>query len=307
MSQTSSAGRADTNTLHRAITGLLVIGPLAAVAVTVPLLWGRAVHARDLVLAVVLYVVTGHGVTVGFHRMFTHRSFRPTRALKIVLGIAGSMAVEGSIVSWVANHRRHHVFSDADGDPHSPQRYGNGVSAQIRGFVHAHVGWLFAGDSSPAERFAPDLLRDRDVTLLSRLFPLFALASLAVPFLIGWGLSRTLVGGLTALLWAGLVRMAVLHHVTWSVNSICHMFGTRPFRTDDQSRNVAALAIVSMGESWHNLHHALPASARHGVRRGELDSSAALIRVFERAGWATHVRWPSAERLAERLAVGAAV
>jgi stearoyl-CoA desaturase (delta-9 desaturase) len=205
----------------------------------------------------------------------------------------------------VANHRRHHMFSDGDGDPHSPNRHGAGAAAQLRGFVHAHVGWLFGGGTSPAERFAPDLLRDRDITVLSRLFPLFAVASLAIPFLLGWGLSRTLVGGLTALLWAGLVRMAVLHHVTWSVNSICHMFGRRPFATKDRSRNFAPLAIASMGESWHNLHHAFPSSARHGVGRGQLDSSAALIRVFERVGWASRVRWPTAERLAASVAVSA--
>jgi stearoyl-CoA desaturase (delta-9 desaturase) len=287
----------ETTALQRVITGLLVIGPLVAVVISVPLLWGRAVHPRDLVLAVVLYAVTGHGVTVGFHRLFTHRSFKPTRPLKIALAIAGSMAIEGSIVSWVANHRRHHMFSDTDGDPHSPHGRGVGVLGQIRGFAHAHVGWLFRGTSSSAERFAPDLLRDPDIALVSRLFPVFAAASLALPFLLGWGLSRTLVGGLTALLWAGLVRMAALHHVTWSVNSVCHMFGRAPWATNDRSRNFAPLAIVSMGESWHNLHHAHPSSARHGIGRGEYDSSAALIGVFERVGWATKVLWPTAERL----------
>lgn len=297
MSGTVPIEGAETTALQRAITGLLVIGPLVAVVISVPLLWGRAVHPRDLVLAVVLYAVTGHGVTVGFHRLFTHRSFKPTRPLKIALAIAGSMAIEGSIVSWVANHRRHHMFSDTNGDPHSPHDRGVGVLGQIRGFVHAHVGWLFRGTSSSAERFAPDLLRDPDIALVSRLFPVFAAASLALPFLLGWGLSRTLVGGLTALLWAGLVRMAALHHVTWSVNSVCHMFGRAPWATNDRSRNFAPLAIVSMGESWHNLHHAYPSSARHGIGRGEFDSSAALIGVFERVGWATKVRWPTAERL----------
>ena len=296
------AGPSAATTMQRGITALLVVGPLVAVATAVPLLWGRVVHLRDVVLAVVLYAVTGHGVTVGFHRMFTHRSFTPNRPLKIALGIAGSMAVEGSIVSWVSNHRRHHMFSDKDGDPHSPHRYGSGVRAQLRGFAHAHVGWLFGGDDSPPERFAPDLLRDRDVAVLSRLFPVFALASLTIPFLAGWGLSGQLMGGLTALLWAGLVRMALLHHVTWSVNSVCHMFGRRPYTAKDKSRNFAPLAVLSMGESWHNFHHAFPASARHGAGRGQLDSSAAVIRAFERLGWASKVRWPSEERLALRAA-----
>jgi stearoyl-CoA desaturase (delta-9 desaturase) len=285
---------------QQTITAALVIGPFVAVAAAVPLLWGSVIHVRDVVLAVVLYAVTGHGVTVGFHRMFTHRSFKATRPLKIVLAVAGSMAVEGSLVSWVANHRRHHMFSDREGDPHSPHGHGSGLRGQLRGFAHAHIGWLFKTDNSPPERFAPDMLRDRDVLIISRLFPLLALASFAIPFLAGWGLSGKVAGGLTALLWAGLVRMAVLHHVTWSVNSICHMFGRRPHEADDRSTNFAPLAIISMGESWHNLHHAYPSSARHGAERGQLDSSAALIRIFEKAGWATKVRWPR-ERLASSL------
>ncbi|HET7487180.1 MAG TPA: acyl-CoA desaturase [Acidimicrobiales bacterium] len=289
---------------QRGITAALVVAPLVAVALAVSLLWGRALHPRDVVLGVVLYAVTGHGVTVGFHRMFTHRSFKPSRPLKIALGVAGSMALEGSIVSWVANHRRHHVFSDRDGDPHSPHAFGTGVVAQLRGFAHAHVGWLFSTADSPPERYAADLLRDPDITLLSRLFPVFAVVSLAIPFLAGWGLSGQLMGGVTALVWAGLVRMALLHHVTWSVNSVCHMFGRRPFAADDRSRNFAPLAILSMGESWHNLHHAYPSSARHGVGRGQIDTSAAVIRAFERLGWATKVRWPTAERLASVVMPG---
>ena len=282
----------------RIVTALLVIGPLAGVSAVVPSLWGRAVHLRDLVLALVLYAVTGHGVTVGFHRMFTHGSFKANRPLKIVLAVAGSMAVEGSLISWVANHRRHHVFSDRPGDPHSPHLHGQGLTGQLRGLAHAHVGWLFRSDPTPAERYAPDLLRDRDVTVISALFPLLALISLALPFLVGWGLSGSPVGGVTTLVWAGLVRMALLHHVTWSVNSICHMFGRQPFTAKDHSRNFAPLAVLSMGESWHNLHHAYPTSARHGVGRGQIDSSAGLIRLFEHAGWASKVRWPNPDRLA---------
>lgn len=294
----SSAARAPAAFIPQAITALLIVGPVAAVAVALPILWGHAVHPRDIVIAAVLYAVTGHGVTVGFHRMFTHRGFTATRALKITLAVAGSMAVQGNVVSWVANHRRHHVNSDGPGDPHSPHTSGSGVAGQVRGFLHAHMGWLFKADEASVERYAADLLRDRDIVRVSRLFPVFALASLALPFAIGALLSLSLMGGLTALLWAGLVRMAVLHHVTWSVNSICHMFGRKPFASGDRSRNVAALSIISMGESWHNLHHAYPNSARHGVLRHQFDSSARLIRVFEKAGWATNVRWPTPERLA---------
>lgn len=287
----------------RVVTALLIVGPVAAVGVAVPILWGRAVHPRDIVLAVILYAVTGHGVTVGFHRLFTHRGFTPKRALKITLAVAGSMAIQGSLVSWVANHRRHHVNSDGPGDPHSPHTSGSGLAGQVRGFVHAHVGWLFKGDATVAERFAADLLRDRDAVFVSKLFPVFALASLALPFAVGALLSLSLMGGLTAFLWAGLVRMALLHHVTWSVNSICHMFGRKPFVSSDESRNVAVLAIISMGESWHNLHHAYPSSARHGVLRHQFDSSARLIRVFEKAGWATNVRWPTTTRLSALTAM----
>jgi stearoyl-CoA desaturase (delta-9 desaturase) len=279
--------------LPRAITGLLILAPVAAVAVSVPLLWGHAVHLRDLIMAAVLYAITGHGVTVGFHRLFAHRGFTPKRPLKIVLAIAGSMAIEGSVISWVANHRRHHVYSDKPGDPHSPHATAKGVLGPLRGFAHAHVGWLFANDPSSPERYAADLVRDRDISIVSKLFPVFAVASLGIPFGIGWISSRTLAGALTALVWAGLVRMALLHHVTWSVNSICHMVGKRPFDTKDKSRNVPALAIISMGEAWHNLHH-----ARHGVLRGQLDSSARLIRTFEKLGWVTRVHWPTAEKLA---------
>jgi stearoyl-CoA desaturase (delta-9 desaturase) len=288
------------------ITAMVVIGPVVAVVAGMCLLWGRALHPRDLVLGGVLFFLTGHGVTVGFHRLFTHRGFTPNRPLKIVLAVAGSMAIEGSVTSWVANHRRHHMFSDRPGDPHSPQLKRGARFGRLRGLLHAHVGWLFGHDDTAVERYAPDLLRDRDVRVISKLFPVLALASLALPFGLGWLLSgRTIVGALTALLWAGLVRMTLLHHITWSVNSVCHVFGRKPFKANDESRNFAPLAIVAMGESWHNFHHASPSSARHGVLRGQVDSSAALIRLFERAGWATKVRWPSEDQIAEARAEAA--
>jgi stearoyl-CoA desaturase (delta-9 desaturase) len=284
--------------VRRVSTAVLIVGPLVGIGVAIPLLWGRAVTLLDLVLALVLYVVTGHGITVGFHRMFTHRSFRPNRGLKIALGIVGSMAVQGSIVSWTANHRRHHAHSDRPGDPHSPHQVVTGFVPRVRGFLHAHVGWLFGVDDTSPARFAADLLKDRDVVVLDRLFPLVAIGSLALPFLAGLTLTASLHGAVTAFVWAGLVRMALLHHVTWSINSVCHVTGRHPFVTGDRSGNVAVLALASMGESWHNFHHALPSSARHGVGRWELDSSARLIRVFEHLGWASKVHWPSPERIA---------
>jgi stearoyl-CoA desaturase (delta-9 desaturase) len=215
-----------------------------------------------------------------------------------VLLSTGSMAVEGSVIGWVATHRRHHAFSDRPGDPHSPHEYGPGPSAQLRGFVHAHVGWLFKADPTSAARYAPDLLADADTRIISRLFPIFAVASLAAPFFLGWTFTGALSGALTAFLWAGLARMMLLHHVTWSVNSICHMFGSKPATQKDESTNFAPLGIISFGEAWHNFHHAFPRSARHGALAHQVDPAAAVIRLCERAGWATEVRWPTASQLA---------
>lgn len=278
---------------QQALTLAIVIGPAMAVLLAVVLLWGRALDLTDVLLGLVLYLVSGFGITVGYHRLFTHGAFKSKRVLKIALAVAGSLAVEGSVTSWVATHRRHHMFSDQAGDPHSPHRYGSGALAITRGLVFAHVGWLFSSDVSNSDRYAPDIVRDRDLQRVSRLFPLLALASLAVPFGIGYALSGTVVGGLMALVWAGLVRMALLHHVTWSINSLCHTFGRRPEATSDASRNLWVLAIISLGESWHNIHHAHPAWARHGAGPGMVDPSAWLIRGFERLGWATKVRWPT--------------
>ncbi|MGO8870011.1 MAG: acyl-CoA desaturase [Acidimicrobiales bacterium] len=280
---------------QKLVTVAIVAGPAVALAVVIPLLWGHAVHLSDLVIALVLYLVTGFGITVGFHRLFTHRSFGPRRALKIALAVLGSMAVEGSVTSWVATHRRHHIYSDQSGDPHSPHRYGYRGAALWRGIAFSHVGWLFVSDASSAARYAPDLLRDRDIQRIDRLFPFLAVASLAVPFGIGYALSGTLAGAVAALLWAGLVRMALLHHVTWSVNSLCHVFGRRTDATPDRSTNLWPLAVVSLGDSWHNVHHAHPSWARHGAHRGMVDPSAWLIRRFEQFGWAAKVRWPSAD------------
>ncbi len=275
-----------------------MISPLVALGVAVPLLWGHVIHLRDVLLAAAFYVVSAVGVTVGFHRMLTHRSFRPNRVLKILLATAGSTALEGGVIGWVAAHRRHHRFSDAIGDPHSPHRYGTGAWAQTRGFLWAHVGWLFSRDLTSSKRYAPDLLRDRDLVVLDRLFPVVAVASLGLPFALGWWISGTWAGAVGVLVWAGVLRMALLHHVTWSINSVCHMFGRRRFASGDQSTDFAPLALISLGESWHNFHHACPSSARHGVLPRQLDLSANLIGVFERLGWATHVRWPDAATIA---------
>lgn len=281
----------------------LVLAPLVAVGYGGVVFWHHGIGWLDLILAVVLYLITGFGLTVGFHRMLTHGSFRPTRALKVVLAVAGSMGVEGSVFTWVAQHRRHHAYADRPGDPHSPWRYGTGLMPQLKGLGYAHVGWFFAANPSEPERWIPDLLADPDLAFISRTAALWSVLSLAIPFAVGWVATGTLAGASLALLWAGVVRMAVLHHVTWGVNSIAHMFGGHPFRTRDRSVNVPLLAIVSLGEGWHNGHHAYPTLARHGVDPGQIDSSAALIRVFERLGWATEVHWPTPSRLEARRIV----
>jgi stearoyl-CoA desaturase (delta-9 desaturase) len=283
---------AEVHPSQKVITAAIVAGPPVALGLAVWWLWGGVVDLTDVVIALVLYVVTGFGITVGFHRLFTHRGFAPHRVLKIALAVLGSMAVEGSVTSWVATHRRHHMFSDQSGDPHSPHRYGHRGSALLRGLAFSHVGWLFISDASSTERYAPDMLKDRDMVRIGRLFPFLALASLAVPFGIGYAVSGSWVGAVTALIWAGLVRMAVLHHVTWSVNSLCHTFGRRTDATSDRSTNLWPLAIVSLGDAWHNVHHAHPSWARHGAYPGMVDPSAWLIGRFERWGWVTRVRWP---------------
>jgi stearoyl-CoA desaturase (delta-9 desaturase) len=279
-----------------------LLGPVIALAVGVVLaaFAGIGPGWLDLGLALVFYAITGFGVTVGFHRYFTHRSFKARRPLRIALAVAGSMAVEGSVTSWVADHRRHHAHSDHAGDPHSPWRFGTSRRALIKGIWWAHVGWLFADVESSRARFAPDLEADPDIRRINRIFPVWVLLSLLGPALLGGLITLSWTGAFTAFVWAGLVRMLLLHHVTWAVNSICHVIGKRPFASRDKSGNVAALAILSFGDSWHNLHHAEPTSARHGVDHGQFDLSAELIRGFERLGWAYDVRWPNAQRLDQR-------
>ncbi|WP_374202826.1 acyl-CoA desaturase [Saccharothrix sp. S26] len=280
---------------------LFAVIPALALAAAVPLAWGWGLGWVDIGLAVFFYTLTCLGVTIGFHRYFTHGAFRATRGLRIALAVVGSMAMQGPVIGWVADHRRHHAYADREGDPHSPWLFGTSASALAKGFWHAHMGWLFQRELTNAARFAPDLLADEDMQRVNRWFPALTVVTLLAPGIAGGLITWSWWGALTGFFWAGLVRVAVLHHVTWSVNSICHMIGDRPFTSRDKSANFWPLAILSMGESWHNSHHADPTCARHGVRRGQIDISARLIRVFEVFGWATHVRWPRPERLARTL------
>jgi stearoyl-CoA desaturase (delta-9 desaturase) len=277
---------------------VFVIVPMLALLVAIPVAWGWGLGWTDIALAAVFYCLSGLGVTVGYHRYFTHGSFKATRGLRVALAVAGSLALQGPIITWVADHRRHHAFSDKEGDPHSPWLYGTSPIALARGFWHAHMGWLFERDKTNAERFAPDLLGDRDIRAVQLLFVPLTVVSLALPGLLGGLITWSWAGALSALFWAGLVRVAFLHHVTWSVNSICHMIGERPFSARDRSANFWPMAVLSFGESWHNLHHADPTCARHGVKRGQVDISARVIWMFEKLGWAHNVRWPNPQRLA---------
>ncbi|MFJ6797811.1 acyl-CoA desaturase [Streptomyces sp. NPDC091268] len=274
--------------------------PFMALLGAIPLAWGWGVSWLDLGLMVFMYFLACHGITIGFHRYFTHGSFKANRPLRIVLAVMGSMAVEGPLVRWVADHRKHHKYSDHEGDPHSPWRFGETLPALMKGLWWAHIGWLFDEEQTDQQKYAPDLIKDPAIRRISRDFVYWTIFSLAIPPLVGGLVTMSWWGAFTAFFWGSLVRVALLHHVTWSINSICHAVGKRPFKSRDRSGNVWWLAVLSCGESWHNLHHADPTSARHGVLRGQIDSSARLIRWFELAGWASDVRWPSASRIDAR-------
>jgi stearoyl-CoA desaturase (delta-9 desaturase) len=303
------AARADVEpvaheSLDRLITGLVTLVPFLLLAVAGWQVWDRLLGWHDLVVFAVMYLATGLGVTVGFHRLFTHRSFETSRGMRAALAILGSAAIEGPVIPWVANHRKHHTFSDEEGDPHSPHvGHGGGLRGTLRGLVHAHLGWLFVHtERGSKRRYAPDLLRDPVVRFVDRTFPVWAVLGLVAAFALGVALGGTLSAGLTALLWGGAVRLFVLHHVTYSINSLCHTFGRRAFDTDDRSRNLAWLALPALGEAWHNNHHAFPTSAAHGFRGRQLDPSAWVIHALERLGLVWNVVRIGPERRHEAVA-----
>jgi stearoyl-CoA desaturase (Delta-9 desaturase) len=279
--------------LERNVNIAAVLVPFLGVIAAGVLLWHHLLGPRDLAIFAFMYLITAGGVTVGYHRLLTHRAFKTRPWLSYTLAVFGSMSLQGSVIDWVADHRKHHTFTDEDGDPHSPHAgQGAGLSGMLRGLWHAHIGWLFSthGQAS-SKRFAPDLVQDPKMRWINRRFPQLALLGLLLPFVLGFALSGgSLVdGGLSALLWGGLVRVFLVHHVTWSINSICHFFGRRRFETDDESTNVFWLALPSLGEAWHHNHHAFPRSAFHGLRWYELDPSGWLILALERVGLAWDV------------------
>ncbi len=293
-------------TADRIATGVVTVLPILALGVVVWQAWAELLHWHDFLVFAVMYVVTGLGITVGFHRHFTHRAFATSRPVRATLAVMGTMAIEGPITAWVADHRKHHAFSDAEGDPHSPHvDHGRGFAGALRGLAHAHVGWLFLHTQrANKRRYAPDLIADRTVSFVDRTTLWWIGLGLALPFGLGWAIGGTVQTALTGLLWGGAMRMLVLHHVTYSINSLCHFFGRRPFETGDESRNLAWLAPLTFGEAWHNNHHAFPTSAAHGLRWHQrlLDPSALTIAALERLGLVWDVVRISEERQLAKLA-----
>jgi stearoyl-CoA desaturase (Delta-9 desaturase) len=286
------------STLERAAVGIFTGVPMLALLAAVPVAWAWGwLNWQTIVIGIAFYLFSGLGIAMGFHRYFTHGSFKSNRPFKIALAVAGSMAIEGPLLDWVSDHRRHHKYSDKEGDPHSPWRFGDDLKALTKGMAWAHMGWLFNRDVTSHKKFSPDWLADDDIVAVHRLFPALVAVTLLLPALIGGVWTMSWKGALIAFFWASLVRVSFLHHVTWSINSICHTFGAREFEARDKSRNVAWLAVLSFGESWHNLHHADPTCARHGVFKGQIDIAARGIWLAEKLGWVSDVRWPDEGRL----------
>ncbi|MHC4991947.1 MAG: acyl-CoA desaturase [Planctomycetota bacterium] len=286
--------------LERVVTLLLILLPAVGVLVAIAHVWGWGISWIDLVLVITMYVLTGLGITVGFHRLFTHRSFKTNRVIEAAFAVLGSMAVEGPLVRWVATHRCHHQHSDSDSDPHSPHHHGGGYINMAKGLWRAHVGWLFTPFNNELRRYVPDFSTDRFILTLSRLFPLWVALGILIPGIIAGLVTQSWSGALLGVLWGGLVRIFIVHHVTWSVNSVCHIWGSQPFDAHDESRNNAIVGVLAFGEGWHNNHHAFPASARHGLRWWEVDVSYGVIWLMSKIGLAQEVRVPTRERMAAK-------
>ena len=281
---------------------VLTILPFVGLIAAVTLLWNEAVGWTDLALFIGLYVICGFGITIGYHRMLTHHAFEAVAPLKAALLVAGSFALQGSALDWAIDHRTHHAYSDKEGDPHSPHHgFKRGPLGAIKGLLHAHMGWMFRHNRTDQERYGKDILQDRLTMTVSRLFPLWAVLTFVVPFVLGGLLTLSWKGAITGLVWGGLVRLFFNHHVTWSVNSICHFFGKRPFTTSDQSTNNWVLALPSLGESWHHNHHVFPTSAFHGLSWRQVDLSGWVIAVWEKIGLVRNVRKPTTEQIGRKL------
>lgn len=285
------------------IANLLAICiPFVGLVAAASSLWGVGFGFLHLSLLLGMYILTAIGITVGYHRLFTHRSFETNRVVQCVLAILGSMAVEGPVLRWVAQHRRHHKHSDKQGDPHSPHLHGRGFLGMLRGLWHAHLGWICLPDPPNLARYIPDLAQNRLLRTVSGLFPLWMTLGLLAPALVAGVWTGTWTGAFLGLLWGGLVRVFFVHHVTWSVNSICHLWGSQPYKCHDHSKNNLLIAILALGEGWHNNHHAFPTSARHGLKWWQFDASYLIIRLLSWVGLAWNIKLP-APRLVAVLSV----
>ncbi len=281
---------------HRVVNLIVILLPIVGLIAAMAYAWGWGVGWVEVSLLLGMYILTGLGVTVGFHRFFAHKSFDTGPVVKAVLGVLGSMSVQGSIIHWSAAHRCHHQHSDEEDDPHSPHMHGTGFFNMVRGFYRSHVGWLF--EKAPKlDRYVPDLARDKMVRVISMLFPLWVVLSMLIPTVIGGLVTMSWWGAFLGFIWGGLVRVLVVHHITWSINSVCHIWGTRPFRSHDHSRNNLVFGVLGFGEGWHNNHHAFPTSARHGLRWWEVDTSFLVIWAMSKVGLAWNVRTPAPDRL----------
>jgi stearoyl-CoA desaturase (delta-9 desaturase) len=281
-----------------------VIVPFVGLFAAADSLWGWGFSWVDLGVLLPMYLLTALGITVGFHRLFTHRSFETVPAVQFILGVLGSMAIEGPLLKWVAMHRRHHQFSDRPEDPHSPHHQGRGVLGLLRGLWHAHLGWLFKADPPDLDRYIKDLRRSRMLRLVSALFPVWVVVGLVIPAVLGGVLRLTWTGVWTGFVWGGLVRVFMVHHVTWSINSVCHLWGRRPYRSADESRDNVVFGVLGLGEGWHHSHHVFPTSARHGLRWWQIDVSYWIIRGLALLGLAWNVNVPSRETQAAQRTEG---
>jgi stearoyl-CoA desaturase (Delta-9 desaturase) len=295
--------RPSTSRISQVVTLIAVVVPPLGLVLAMGLLWGIEFHWVDLALFAGFYILCAFGTTIGFHRFFTHRGFETRAPIKALLAILGCMTMQGPVTQWVTDHRKHHALSDKPGDPHSPHGHGDGLSGALRGFVHAHVGWMFRNlGMEQGREYGRDLYEDRLVRTIDRLYLLWVVLTLGIPFGIGYAVGGTWRSGVEGLVWGGLIRIAAYQHATFSVNSICHMFGRQDYRTRDEARNNWIVALLVFGEGWHNNHHAFPVSARHGLQRWQLDVSWWVIRGLEKAGLVWNVKLPDAAQRERRRA-----
>ena len=297
----SSGNTSSTMTKLKVVNLIAIATPFIGFLVAAIFFWGTLFNGVQLAIFGFMYAITSVGVTIGYHRLFTHSSFKTSRFMTAVLAAFGSMAIEGPVLQWVADHRRHHQCSDEEGDPHSPHLHSGGILEALKGMWHSHMGWMINPRTKQSMRYVGDLRKDKLVRSMSKLFPFFVLISLALPALLGGLITMTWMGAFLGFLWGGLVRICFVHHVTWSINSVCHIWGARPFNTNDHSRNNLIMGVFALGEGWHNNHHAFQSSARHGLRWWQLDMSYIIIWFMSKVGLVYDVRVPTKERIEAKL------